>query len=387
LARWQNPPSPGYDYAAAPTREKDCDFVFPETAGSPPTATAPRAVDHPVAFAQRGGTVNDASCLNKTAIHGIVRVSSIDEVRNALRFARESHLKVTSAGQRHSMGAQSFTRDGLVLDMRGLAAMSLDKERRLLTVQAGATWEKVQHYLDKDGLAVKAMQSINIFTVGGTLSVNAHGIAHSPGPIAPTVRSIRVMLSNGQIKTASAGENSELFRHALGGYGLFGVILDAEIEVVANEMYRWDTAYVTYKDFPAHYRKQVRRVSVLRGRRCCAGCSPLTPFSARAAAAGAGSWACTPGARACVAGSSGSGSPARHHPRRRRARRRERKSNRTRPSRSVSLGPMAPDLSSSSAPACVRALAAPGFCSTRAGLPTARHRSEHRPGASLLLGA
>lgn len=133
-----------YDYATAPAREKDCDFVFPETAGSPPTATAPRAVDHSVAFAQRGGTINDASCLNKTAIHGIVRVSSIDEVRNALRFARESHLKVTSAGQRHSMGAQSFTRDGLVLDMRGLDAMSLDKERRLLTVQADATWEKVQ---------------------------------------------------------------------------------------------------------------------------------------------------------------------------------------------------------------------------------------------------
>ncbi len=44
-------------------------------------------------------------------------------------------------------------------------------------------------FLDEQGLSVKAMQSINIFTVGGTLSVNAHGIAHNPGPIASTVRS------------------------------------------------------------------------------------------------------------------------------------------------------------------------------------------------------
>ena len=246
-----------YEYAAAPTREKDCDFVFPEPGGPPPTAIAAGAVDQPVALVQRGGTINDASCLNKTAIHGIVLVSSIDDVRNALRFARERNLKVTSAGQRHSMGGQSFSRHGLVLDMRGLDGLALDTEKRLLTVQAGATWEKVQQYLDKQGLAVKAMQSINIFTVGGTLSVNAHGVAHRPGPIAPTVRSIRVMLADGEVKTASAHENPALFRHVLGGYGLFGVILDAEIEVVANEMYRSERASVGYRDFPAHYRKHI----------------------------------------------------------------------------------------------------------------------------------
>ena len=89
---------------------------------------------------------------------------------------------------------------------------------------------------------------------------------------------------------------------------------------------------------------------------------------------------------ACLC-ASGSGATARRHPRRRRARRRERRSNRTRPSPSASLGPTAPALSPSSAPACVRALAAPGFFSTRAGLPTARHRPERRRGASLLLRA
>ena len=130
-----------------------------------------------------------------------------------------------------------------------------------------------------------------------------------------------------------------------------------------------------------------RRVRVLRcGQRCCAGCSPWTSFSARAAAAGGGSWACTRGVSACVSCWSGSGSTARRHPRRRRARRRERRSNRTRPSRSASLGPTAPALSPASAPTCVRALAAPGFSSTRAGLPTARHRSERRRGASLSSG-
>jgi FAD/FMN-containing dehydrogenase len=247
-----------YDYGTAPTKEKDCDFVFPVTADqTTPTAISARPSERPVSVAQRGGTINDASCLNKTVIHSVVRVSSIDDVRNALQFARDNKLKVTAAGQRHSMGGQSFTRGGLVLDMRSFAAITLDKERRIVKVQAGATCEKVQQALDREGLAMKAMQSINIFTVGGTLSVNAHGIAHSPGPVAPTVKSIRIMLSSGEIKKASPSENRELFRHALGGYGLFGVILDADIEVVDNEMYRWDTRYVSYKDFPEDYKNNV----------------------------------------------------------------------------------------------------------------------------------
>jgi hypothetical protein len=88
----------------------------------------------------------------------------------------------------------------------------------------------------------------------------------------------------------------------------------------------------------------VRRVRVLGGRRCCAGSSPWTSFSARAAAAGGGSWGCTRGACACGSCSSGSGSGSPRHPRSRRARRRDGERSRTRPSSRHSLagsGPLA----------------------------------------------
>jgi FAD/FMN-containing dehydrogenase len=176
---------------------------------------------------------------------------------------------VTSAGQQHSMGGQSFIQNGLVLDMKNFHAMKLNKEQKILTVQSGAIWADIQQFLDKEGLAVKAMQSINIFTVGGTLSVNAHGIAHDPGQIAPTVRSMRVMLSSGEIKTASLTQNTELFRSVLGGYGLFGVILDVDLEVVDNEMYVRRMDIIDYKDFPEFYREKIENnsnVGLLYGR-------------------------------------------------------------------------------------------------------------------------
>jgi len=247
-----------FDYSAAPAKDKESDFVFPQNPDQEkPTVLALKTRPASIPFRQVGGFINDASHLNKTAVYGVVQVSSEDGIRNALQFAREHNLKVTCAGQQHSMGGQTFTHGGLVLDLRKFNRITLDKAHKQVNIQSGARWWQLQQLLDQQGLAVKAMQSINIFSVGGTLSVNAHGIDPMPGPVAPTVRALRIMLSNGSIVNASPTENSELFRHVLGGYGLFGVILDADLDIVDNEMYALKTEYMDYKDFPQYYKANI----------------------------------------------------------------------------------------------------------------------------------
>ncbi len=248
----------GIEYAASPTQDKDCDFIYPNTADqTKPTTIVLKQNVIPISFEQKGGVINDASCLNKTAVYGVVKIISPEDVKTALQYAKDNNLKVTSAGQKHSMGGQSFVKNGLVLDMTSFNQMKLDKEHKVLNVQTGAKWADIQQLLDKEGLSVKAMQSINIFSVGGTLSVNAHGVAHNPGQIAPTVRSMRIMTADGRIVTASPTQNATLFSHAVGGYGLFGVILDVDLDVVSNEVYTWSKTYMNYKDFPDFYKKNV----------------------------------------------------------------------------------------------------------------------------------
>src|SRR5260370_800232 len=246
------------DYSSPPDREKDCDFAFPtDSTSSKPTTLIVSPPTKPLPFEVNGGFINDASCLNKTPVWGIVKVQTVDDVSRALAFARDNQLKVSVAGQRHSMGGQTFTEGGLVLDMRSLNQIAIDRQRKIMHAESGATWGQIQHLADDNGLSVQAMQSINVFTVGGSLSVNAHGIAHRPGPLASTVVSLRIMLSNGEIKTASPTENPELFRLAIGGYGLFGVILDAELQLVEKEVYILETRYMSDRDFPAYYQQNV----------------------------------------------------------------------------------------------------------------------------------
>ena len=97
------------------------------------------------------------------------------------------------------------------------------------------------------------MQSNNDFSVGGSLSVNCHGWEPDAAPISSTVVSFRLVTADGRIVTCSRTENADLFGLALGGYGLFGVILDARLRVVPNEYYNAVSTSVRPSDYAREY--------------------------------------------------------------------------------------------------------------------------------------
>jgi FAD/FMN-containing dehydrogenase len=244
--------------AADPDGEKDCGDVLPQLRPLTPAAAAGVAEPH---WAQKGGTVNDASCLSRTPVAGIVAPRSEKEVADALAYARASGLTLSPAGVRHSMGGQAFRRGGLMLDMRGMNRIELHAESSTVTVGSGATWHDIQNALHPR-FAVKAMQSTDIFSVGGSISVNAHGMDHHAGAIMDSIRSLRMMLADGRIVTASRDENPELFALAVGGYGLFGIILSAELEVVPNDVYASGRELVATRDLPARLQQVIADPSI-----------------------------------------------------------------------------------------------------------------------------
>ena len=134
-------------------------------------------------WSQLGGTINDASCLNRTEIYGIVQVRNVDDIARALAFARDNKLTVVAAGKRHSMGGHAFRKGAVVLDMMSFNRIVLNETAKTVTVQPGASWHDIQNALHPR-FAVQAMQSTDIFTVGGSISVNAHGMDHQAGAMA-----------------------------------------------------------------------------------------------------------------------------------------------------------------------------------------------------------
>jgi FAD/FMN-containing dehydrogenase len=210
------------------------------------------------------GYADDVSRLDKTQIAENWDMPSDpqkgeDGLRDLLRRAQTSHLRVSIAGARHSMGGQTIYPGGIVVNMLPFKGMTLDEDKNLLHVQAGAKWADVIPYLDQHGRSVAVMQSDNSFTVGGSLSVNCHGWQYDRPPIASTVESFHLMKADGSVIACSRTQNQELFSLALGGYGLFGVILDADLRVVRNERLRLEQYVIPLGEAMASFDRSLRK--------------------------------------------------------------------------------------------------------------------------------
>jgi FAD/FMN-containing dehydrogenase len=110
----------------------------------------------------------------------------------------------------------------------------------IVHVGAGATWHELLTSLDREGRSVAVMQSNDDFTVGGSMSVNCHGWQPNSPPIASTIEGFRILLADGSVRECrrDRDQDRELFAAVCGGYGLFGVILDVDLRVVPNALYR-----------------------------------------------------------------------------------------------------------------------------------------------------
>ena len=167
--------------------------------------------------------------------------------------------KIAVGGGRYSMGGQTAVALGLHLDMRQMNHLfHLDPAARTVRVQAGMTWRDLQDSLDLVGLAVKSMQSFSNFTVGGSVSVNAHGRYTDTGPVGSTVRSMYLVLADGSIVNASANENFELFQASIGGYGAVGVIAEVELNLAENCRIERLVEPLTLDTYRAYFRQHVR---------------------------------------------------------------------------------------------------------------------------------
>src|SRR5690242_17528336 len=70
-----------FEYATPPDKPKDCDFIFPPQVDySKPTTLRITSPSKELVISQKNGYINDASCLNKTPIYGVVKVTSVEDV-------------------------------------------------------------------------------------------------------------------------------------------------------------------------------------------------------------------------------------------------------------------------------------------------------------------
>ncbi len=202
---------------------------------------------------------SDVARLEPARIARFEQPSTVADLQAALKDARAAGLKVSVSGSRHSQGGQTFYPGGVRLDMRRFnRILAVDTTNLTVTVESGATWDEVQRALAPLGLAIKVMQSSNIFTVGGTLSANAHGRDLDVMQVVAVVKRFGLLLANGEAVEVSRDSNPELFGLVIGGYGMYGIILDVTLQVTRDELYEQGAVAMDYRDFPRYFADSIQ---------------------------------------------------------------------------------------------------------------------------------
>lgn len=194
--------------------------------------------------AAKGTWVNDLhSSLNRTWVSALVTPQSIEELQ---MFLRNSRGPVATAGGRHAMGGQQFLADAPLIDIRQMnRILSFDRERGIIEFESGIQWpELIAHLITSQkgaarqwGIAQKQTGADRL-TLGGTLAANGHGRGLEMQPIVGDVESFVLVDHEGNAIQCSREESPELFRLAIGGYGLFGVISSIRLRLVPRRKLR-----------------------------------------------------------------------------------------------------------------------------------------------------
>jgi FAD/FMN-containing dehydrogenase len=192
------------------------------------------------AFEAAGSVVNDIhSQLNATHVAGIIKPGDVDALRAAIVRARAEGKSVSIAGGRHAMGGQQFAEGGLLIDTRAMnRVLAFDDERGVITVEGGIQWPELVGYInttqegrERQWGIYQKQTGADRLSIAGALACNAHGRGLNLKPIVDQVQAFDLIGPDGEVRTCSRAQNPDLFRVAIGGYGLFGLISRVELRL------------------------------------------------------------------------------------------------------------------------------------------------------------
>lgn len=203
-------------------------------------------------------TLNDNGQMSATNVSRVVHVKSEADILKAIQVANSEHIPITIMGKQHSQGGQSLAPKAIALDMLTFnKVVQINLKKKQVTVQSGITWGDLQSYINQYNLAIKSMQSPNIFTAGGSLSVNAHGDDFRAGSVGNSVVGFHIILANGKKLYVSPNNNSNLWSAVIGGYGLLGVVTDVTLQLTDNVYLISHYEETEVDNFPDFFRKKI----------------------------------------------------------------------------------------------------------------------------------
>ncbi|KAI9730489.1 MAG: D-arabinono-1,4-lactone oxidase [Claussenomyces sp. TS43310] len=168
-----------------------------------------------------------------------IRPQSVEEIQKAITLARRCRRRIATVGCGHSPSDLTCTSSWQINLDDFNKLLSVDKSTGIVVMQAGIRLYQLSAELDKVGLAMPNLGSINQQSIAGAISTGTHGSALRHGALSSSILSLRIALSDSRVVTCSPSENLDLFRAALLSLGALGIITEITFQAVPAFNLHW----------------------------------------------------------------------------------------------------------------------------------------------------
>jgi decaprenylphospho-beta-D-ribofuranose 2-oxidase len=163
----------------------------------------------------------------------VVVARSADDVRAVFRRAREQGRSVCLRGAGCSYGDAALNAGGIVLDLSGMnRILAFDPGTGVATVEPGVTMRDLWMHAIPHGYWPPVVPGTMHATLGGCVAMNIHGKnSYVVGTIGEHVDSVSLLTPAGETIECSRERRPDLFRSAVGGFGMLGCFTSITIRL------------------------------------------------------------------------------------------------------------------------------------------------------------
>jgi FAD/FMN-containing dehydrogenase len=177
----------------------------------------------------------------------IVYPRSAQDVVDVVRAAAGARLRVTAQGTGHNARPLPDLSDVVLVKTSQMNEVTIDAERRIARVEAGALWIDVVQAATEHGLTALHGSSPDVGVVGYSLGGGLGWYARAFGLQCNAITAVELVTADGSQRRVDAANDAELFWALRGGGGNFGIVTALEfgllpIDSVYGGMLVWDRA-------------------------------------------------------------------------------------------------------------------------------------------------